>query len=168
MGILDRLFGKKDKPGSTAGTKIPTPKFLRKENKGSSTYEIYKASNPETAKSFLATKRVDKPQYYIIVETPEGNWGIDVKGLFIERLLPWQTNISSAQCEGHISRMADPFGLEMAAKGFNDNFVVPVKCGNCEHEWSDGLRYQKMTVVRCPSCRMLNKVDSSNVKAVFV
>jgi hypothetical protein len=168
MSLLSRLFGRKREPGSTAVSDPKRPKFLRKENKGNSTYEVYKAADPETAKAFIATKRVDKPQYYIIVETPEGNWGIDVKGIYLERLLPWQMDVASAQCEGHLTRFPDTFGLQMAAKGINDNFVVPVKCGKCEHEWTDGLRYQNVTVVRCPKCRTLNKVDSSQCQCVFI
>jgi hypothetical protein len=168
MNFLNRLFGKKGDTGKPVGLDATRPKFLRKEKNGGSTYEVYQASDPETAKAFLATKRVDKPQYYIIVETSEGNWGIDVKGIYLERLLPWQTNVGSAQCEGHISRMPNMFGVESAAKGFNDNFVVKVACGNCKNEWIDGLRYQNTTVVRCPKCRTLNKVDSSNIKCVFV
>jgi ssDNA-binding Zn-finger/Zn-ribbon topoisomerase 1 len=168
MSVLDRLLGRKPDKGSSTKSRPKLPKFLRKEQKGNSTYEIYKAGDPETAKAFLATKRVDKPLYYIIVETDEGNWGIDVKGIYLERLLPWQKEIGSAQCEGHVARFPDTFGLQLAAKGINDNFVAVVKCGKCEHEWSDGLRYQNVTIVRCPKCRSLNKVDSANYKCIFV
>lgn len=168
MNLLERLFGKERSAGSVTASDPTQPKLLRKEKRDKSTYEIYRAGDAETAKSFLATKRVDQPQYYLIVETPDGNWGIDVKGIYLERLLPWQKDVSSAQCEGHLSRFPDPFALEMAAKGFNDNFVVPVKCGKCEHEWTDGLQYQKVTVVRCPKCRTLNKIDSSQCRVILV
>jgi hypothetical protein len=160
MSFLDKLFGKKGQSGGRA------PKFIKKQQNGDATYEVYQAGDAETAKAFLATKKVDKPQYYIIVETPEGNWGVDVKGIYLERLLAWQTDLGSAQCEGRTAGMPDTFGLMMAAQGINDNFIVPVKCGKCEHVWSDGLRYRKVTVVRCPNCQTLNKVDSSNMVVV--
>jgi ssDNA-binding Zn-finger/Zn-ribbon topoisomerase 1 len=168
MSFLDRLFGKKSKGGGAASSGPAQPKFVRKEQKGNSTYEIYKGTTAEAARAFLATKRVDKPVYYILVETPEGNWGIDVKGIYLENLLPWQRDIGAAQCDGQLASFPDMFGLQMAAKGYNDNFIVQVKCGKCEHEWSDGVQYQKLTVVRCPSCRTLNKIDSSNIRVAFV
>lgn len=191
MGIFDSLFGKNKKTEELQPSKSPTsklvrkeqpknnkteesqtlllPKFVRKEQNNNSTYEIYKGTDAESAKDFLLTKRVDKKQYYILVETPEGNWGMDIKGLYLEHLLPWQTNISSAKCTGTIILMSHSnFGLNSAARGFNDNFIVKVQCGKCEHQWSDGVRYQNITVVRCPKCKTLNKVDSGNIKVMFV
>lgn len=168
MGIFDKLFGKNKSSEESVTQKNHQPKFVRKERKEcagrEATYEIFKAKDAESAKAFLLTKRIDKELYYIIVETPEGNWGMDVEGLYLERLLSWQTNISSAECEGSIVPMSySMFGLEMAAKGFNDNFIVKVQCGKCKHEWLDGVRYKNFTVVRCPKCKTLNKVDSNNI-----
>ncbi len=173
MGIFDRLFGKNKSSEESVTQKSHQPKFVRKERKegtgGEATYEIFKGRDAESAKAFLLTKRIDKKLYYIIVETPEGNWGMDVEGLFLEQLPSWQTNISSAQCEGSIDPMSSSrFGLEMAAKGFNDNFIVKVQCGNCKHEWQDGVRYKNFTVVRCPKCKMLNKVNSNNIQVWLV
>lgn len=165
MSFLSRLFGRGSESGRGGSG---GPKFLRKEQKGGSTYEVYKGSDAKSAKAFLATIRVDKPRHYVIVETSEGNWGIDVKGIFLERLLPWQRDVGAAQCSGHLARMPDMFGVQMAAKGINDNFVSTVKCGKCEHEWIDAVRYQQTTVVRCPECRVLNGVDTSNITCVFV
>jgi len=111
----------------------------------------------------------DKKLYYIIVETPEGNWGMDVEGLFLEHLPHWQTNISSAECEGSIDPTSgSKFGLEGAAKGVTDNFIINIQCGNCNHEWYDGVRYKNFTVVRCPKCKKLNKVNSNNIQVWLV
>jgi len=63
---------------------------------GAATYEIYKGVDAESARECLLTKRIDKKLYYMVVEMPEGNWGIDVEGLYLKRLPSWQTNISSA------------------------------------------------------------------------
>ena len=193
MGIFDSLFGKKKKAqesqasksnqpkivpkeqqkGSAAkepqASKSHPPKFVRKERNNENTYEIYNGIDAESAKDFLLTKRVDKKLYYILVETPEGNWGMDIEGLYLEHLLPWQTSVNSAKCTGIIIPMSHSnFGLNSAARGFNDNFIVKVQCGKCENQWSDGVRYQNITVVRCPKCKTLNKVDSGNIKVVFV
>jgi len=169
MGLFSRSSGKKEKGKESAAIKGKQPKFVRKEQQGNNTYEIYKGTDAESARDFLLTKKVNKKLYYIVVETPEGNWGMDVKGLYLERLLSWQTKISSAKCEGDIIPMSwSMFGLEMAAKEFNDNFIVKVQCGKCEHQWLDGVRYQKTTVVRCPKCRTLNKVDSGNIQVILV
>jgi len=77
MGIFDRLFRKKKRRVEEyAAQKDKQPKIVREEQKWYATYEIYKGTDPESAKSFLLTKNVDKESYYIVVETPEGNWGV--------------------------------------------------------------------------------------------
>ncbi len=48
------------------------------------TYEIYKGPDAATAKDFLSKKPVNKQHYYIIVETPEGNYGRDIDGIYKE------------------------------------------------------------------------------------
>lgn len=172
MGFLDKFRKDKDesKPDQTKGKQ---PKFVRKytENQphGISTYEIYEGTDAESAKTFLLTKRVDKKLYYIMVETSEGNWGIDIEGLYLEKLLPWQLNINSAECAGTMILMSwSMFGLNAVAKKFSDNFIVKVQCGKCEHQWLDGVRYQNLTVVRCPKCKTLNKVDTSSAEVIFI
>jgi phage FluMu protein Com len=168
MSIFGKLFGKKRETTSPSNSKSKPPKFVRKEQKQDSTYEIYKGKDAETAREFLMTKRIDEQLYYIVVETPEGNWGLDVKGLYLERLLPFQKDVGSAECEGATCSMPDIFSLQMAAKGFNDNFIITVECGKCKHQWQDGLRYQAITVVRCPKCKTLNKINSSNFNVILV
>lgn len=149
-------------------TKGNQPKFIQKKGIQGKTYEIYKGKDAESAKEFLKTKKVDKQLYYIIVETPEGNWGLDVKGLFLERLLSFQKNVSSAKYEGLTCGMPDLFGLEMASKGYNDNFIISVECGKCKHQWDDALRYKDITVVCCPKCKTLNKIDTGNFNVTFI
>lgn len=172
MGMFNFLFGSKKNADESSTPKIKQPKFVRKYNAkgqgGDSTYETYQGTNAESAKAFLMTKRVDKPMYYVLVDTPEGNWGMDVHGLYLERLLPWQTNIGSAECEGNMHMMPDMYGVEMTAKGFNTNYIAKIHCGKCEHDWLDGVRYDNLTVVRCPNCKALNKVDSGNVKIFLI
>ena len=175
MGIFEKLFGKNKRVEKTATPKDKQPKFVRKYSErgpgGDATYEIYNETDAESARNFLLTKQVRKKLYYIVVETPEGNWGMDVQGLYLERLLPWQyqTNIGFIECEGTVIPMSySMFSLEMAAKGFNNNFISKVQCGKCGHQWLDGVRYQNITAVRCPKCKTLNKVDSSNIKVVLV
>ncbi len=157
---------KKVTPATKVGGK--QPRFIQKLQKENRTYEIYKGTDTESAKKFLMTKRVDKKLYYIEVETPEGTWGMDIEGLYLVRILPWQKNISLAKCDGYIIPMSHSnFGLNMAARGISDNFVVKIKCGKCEHEWLDGVRYKNLTAVRCPNCKTINKVDSGNITVLF-
>jgi hypothetical protein len=140
--------------------------FLRKRTKTGrlgtvTTYEEYKAGNAESARSFLLTKHVTEPAYYIVVETPEGVWGTDVEGLYLECLAPWQTDLRQAEVEGTTgSDLPSLFSLGQAFRGQIDNFVHTVICGKCHFEWLDGLRYQAVTVVRCPRCSIKNSVDS--------
>lgn len=147
-------------------TQIGVPEFVTKRQTPSGTYEVYKGSDAESAKDFLKNKKVNENKYYIKVETPEGNWGIDINGFYLERLLPFQLDINSAKYEGSICGMPDIIGLQYAARGICDNFIVGMECGQCKHQWIDGLRYQNITVVRCPKCKSLNKVDSSSIRVV--
>jgi tetratricopeptide (TPR) repeat protein len=128
-------------------------------------YETYRASDAEAAKAFLLTKRVDRDLYYIVVETPCGNWGMDVEGLYLENLLHWQLDAGPVDCAGQIHSLPNRFGVVMAAQGNVDNFVVRVRCGRCAHLWYDGVRYQNTTLVRCPSCKARNTVDSCGAMA---
>ena len=141
-------------------TQIVVPEFVTKRQTPSGTYEVYKGSDAESAKDFLKNKKVNENKYYIKVETPEGNWGVDIDGLYLERLVPFQLDINSAECEGSICGMPTPANLQYAVNGLVENFVVTVRCGKCSHKWEDGIRYKNMTVVRCPNCNSLNKVDS--------
>jgi phage FluMu protein Com len=161
MGFLKRLFG-----GSSESA---APKFLRKEQSGNNTYELYVGKDAQSARQFLLTKKVEQKLYYIVVETPEGNWGMDNQGLYLERLLPWQISSTPADCEGSIIPMTwNLFGLQMAGRKINDNFLVEIECGSCSNRWTDGVRYQDTTLVRCPHCKKLNRVNSENIKLVLV
>ena len=48
------------------------------------TYRIYKGPDAASAKAFLEVNPVNKPMFYIIVETPEGNYGRDIEGMYKE------------------------------------------------------------------------------------
>ena len=48
------------------------------------TYEVYKAHSAQDAREFLDGKSVAERLYYIVVESPEGNWGKDIEGLYKE------------------------------------------------------------------------------------
>jgi len=140
---------------------VKSPEFVEKRQTPSGTYEVYRSNNAESARSFLASKTVDQAKYYIKVETPEGNWGVDIDGLYLEKLAPFQKNVDSAQCQGVLVGMPSASSLQYAANGIADNFVVAVRCGNCGKEWKDGVRFRNANVVRCPNCRSFNKVDST-------
>lgn len=48
------------------------------------TYEVWTAPTAESAKQFLNTRDVKRNFYYLVVETPEGNWGKDCMGVYRE------------------------------------------------------------------------------------
>lgn len=143
-------------------------KYTDENRPGNPTYEDYECDDVEAAKDFLMTRSVDKEQYYVTVKTPMGTWGLDIKGLYKERLLPWQTDTGSAEIEGHAFGMPDTFSLQAAARGTNDNFVISVKCGNCGNHWTEGLRYENWTVVECPRCHKRNKISSGDYRVAFI
>jgi hypothetical protein len=133
-----------------------------------STYEEYECEDVELAKEFLQTKSVSVHQYYIVVATPKGIWGTDIEGLYKERLLPWQYEIGSAAVEGSAIGFPNLFSLNMAARKISDNFIVSVECGSCKHDWIEALRYQDWTVVECPICHKLNKINSDRFNVFIV
>lgn len=164
MGIFSKLSGKDRKENTNQNVK-----FVKKYTDQNGTYyEIYKCDDQETAKDFLAAKKVDKGLHYLIVETPTGNWGLDIKGLYKEYLLPWQKDVNQADTVGSAIGIPDEYSLEMAARGVNVSFIVKVSCGNCSHEWTEALSYQNWTVVECPKCGKKNKVDSKNYSVWLV
>jgi len=131
-------------------------------------YELFRASTPENARTFLKARTVNLPNTSVIVETPDGTWGRDSNGVFLDHMEPWQVSFAgSADCEGTIISWSS-FRLEMAARGEHDNFVCDLRCGNCSRIWTDGVRYQNITAVRCPDCNAVNRIDSCNVKCYFI
>jgi ssDNA-binding Zn-finger/Zn-ribbon topoisomerase 1 len=168
---LKCLFGHKwnDKKCEVCGKMRSKPKLrsFGKEVKGNNTYEYYAASSAEEARLFLSFCEVTHPFYYISIATPEGTWGLDKEGLYLVELLPFQKNLSLAQCEGNHSSFSW-FGVNMAARGISDNFVGGVICGSCGHEWKDGLRYANKTVVKCPKCKKYNCIDTSGIRVTFI
>jgi len=145
---------------------IVEPIFVRKDQKGVNSYEIYKGENPESARAFLRNKKIDRPKHYVNVETPKGIWGRDKEGIYLVYLLPWQKELDLATCEGRMVEPPSKYNLQVAIEGIADNFVATIRCGECEHEWLDGLRYQNLTVVLCPKCKTYNKVDSRNLNSI--
>jgi hypothetical protein len=141
--------------------------FIKKQQSKASTFEVYQAPDAESAKEFLLTKTVVEPQYYIAVDTPDGSWGMDKIGLYLEQLRPWQTDLSLSQCSGMANHPDNTINAELAARNVNDNYVTRVVCGKCKHDWLDGVRYQNDTIVHCPQCATYNKVNTHNFTVVF-
>ncbi|MGI5818125.1 MAG: YecA family protein [Armatimonadota bacterium] len=48
------------------------------------TYQVYTGSTKQEAIEFLEGQEVNEPSFYIVVETPEGNWGKDIAGIYDE------------------------------------------------------------------------------------
>jgi hypothetical protein len=139
------------------------------EYNGQATYLTLAGPDAEGAKAFLRGESVDRELYYIVVETPDGAWGLDIEGLYLEQLRPWQLDTGSAEYQVQAGSFAgNPRSAELARLGKVDNFLVWVGCGRCAHRWADGVRYQNRTLTRCPSCGAKNLVDSSNVQVYLV
>jgi hypothetical protein len=58
--------------------------FLREDRDDQNIWIIYQAASKVDAMSFLSRQTIDQPSYYIIVETPEGNFGRDKNGFYKE------------------------------------------------------------------------------------
>ncbi|MGO9119679.1 MAG: hypothetical protein ACLQPD_18965 [Desulfomonilaceae bacterium] len=46
--------------------------------------EVWRAASAQAAKEYLNTRVITQRLYYLVVETPEGNWGKDVDGAYKE------------------------------------------------------------------------------------
>jgi hypothetical protein len=83
MGFLSKLFG-----GSSGGVKYVktyTEQKMGATGPISCTYEMHKAKTAQEAREYLETKDVTKRLYYVVVETPEGNWAKDIDGMYKEK-----------------------------------------------------------------------------------
>jgi hypothetical protein len=87
---------KNDLEPETRATSAPEPKapqagkvrFVREDRKqelgATLIYRIHKGPDAASAKAFLAENPVSKKLYYIVVETPEGNYCRDINGIYKE------------------------------------------------------------------------------------
>lgn len=147
--------------GSDEAEEGSGPVFIGRDTKGKNTYETYRAESAEEARFFLRDQEVDKPFHYVQVETPDGGtWGLDKEGLYLIRLLDWQTDLDLAVCEGTVAGKPNLFALQNVLEGISDNLVARIACGMCGQEWDDGIRYPEATVVLCPACKAHNTVDA--------
>lgn len=85
MSIFDFLFGSKEWLSSTD----QIVKFKKKYSKpgrlgGTCIYEVWTTSDAQAAKEYLNTRTITRRMYYLVVETPEGNWGKDFDGVYKE------------------------------------------------------------------------------------
>lgn len=86
MGLLSWLLGSK----SWTGPNGAVVRYLRTYNKtngldgSNNTYEEWSAPNTSAAQAYLNTREIAAKQYYLVVETPAGNWAKDVNGIYQE------------------------------------------------------------------------------------
>ena len=64
---------------------FPNVRYKEKEITDGNTYEVYTAPNPSIAIEFLRTSEIKEERKYIIVETPQGNFGKDMIMIFNEK-----------------------------------------------------------------------------------
>lgn len=162
MGFFNKLFSKKRSASAMA---MQEPKFMQTLKRGIATYEVYQHENAEIAKQWLLSKKIKKPNYHFFILTPDGNWGLDIKGLYLEALRSYQLDIASADCVGKFLRCPSEFSFEIHIQGTTDNFIGEIGCGECNHKWLDGVRVSKITVVQCPNCMKKNKIDLTHLTA---
>jgi hypothetical protein len=56
--------------------------FFDKKREGSNVWMMYKAPSKADAMAFLSQQHIDKPLYYVVVQTPEGTFGKDKDGYY--------------------------------------------------------------------------------------
>lgn len=149
------------------GEKAPKPQLAAQgtRTQGQYTYEDYTAGTAEEAKYFLEQTSVTQPLYYVLVHTPQGDWGKDKDGMFLSQLCGFQRDVSLRQCDAKMAmfpeRMLD---LQMAATKAADNYLLSITCGVCAYEWLDGVAYRAKTIVKCPECGRYNLADTEHIR----
>jgi len=145
-----------------AGAGLTFVGVKRADNKA--TFVTLRGPDAEIAKAFLCRQTVDQELCYLVIETPGGTWGLDIRTIYLESLKLCPIAPRDADCAGTISAVVDGGDtLLQAARGASDNFVVMVTCGRCGNEWLDGVTYRDLTVLRCPGCAATNRVDSFDI-----
>lgn len=149
------------------GEKAPKPRLaskgIRKQN--NYTYEDYTALTAEAARFFLEQTTVNQPLYYVMVQTPEGEWGRDKDGMFLSQLCDFQRNLSLRQCDAKTALVPKSMlDVQMAANKVTDNYLLSVTCGQCGYSWIDGVGYRTKTIVRCPECEKYNLADTAHIR----
>jgi len=80
MGLWQKLFGKDD---------VDDVELISKYTKLDNTpigevtlkFEVYRAKSEKQARAYLATRMVSDPRVRVVVETPEGAFTKDVRGV---------------------------------------------------------------------------------------
>lgn len=84
----EEVPNKKEIAQSHTPVQLDSVKFVKeqhvKDQYGDTVYQVYEAPDADTAKDFLSRNPVDKQLFYIVVETPEGNYGRDINGIYKE------------------------------------------------------------------------------------
>jgi hypothetical protein len=76
---------KKAEPGEKKPGKVTFVREDRQQRMGQTMiYRIHKAPDAASAKAFLEKNPVTQQLYYIVVETPEGNYCRDIQGMYKE------------------------------------------------------------------------------------
>jgi hypothetical protein len=73
---------KSEKKSQAERVRLTEKKKLPGQMYGYDTYEVYQADTAIDAKAFLDGRKIAEPQYYVIVESPEGIFGKDKLGLY--------------------------------------------------------------------------------------
>lgn len=71
----------KPKPAAITAASVT---FVREHQKGMHTYRVHRGPSKAAAMAFLQNHPVTRNFYYLIVETPEGNFGRDIDGIYVE------------------------------------------------------------------------------------
>lgn len=79
---------KMDTAQSRTPVQLDSVKFVKEQHVqdqyGDTVYRVYEAPDADTAKEFLSRNPVDRPLFFIVVETPDGSYGRDINGIYKE------------------------------------------------------------------------------------
>ncbi|MFX0148879.1 MAG: hypothetical protein ACFE8E_14160 [Candidatus Hodarchaeota archaeon] len=131
-------------------------------------YDVYSANNIKEAIKFLRKQEIKLPYYYIVIETPEGNIGKDIIGIYNEqnselielgrrKKLPNMKKSQEfcTQC-GYFVFPMKPFNNEVShVLNIEDmcNKGVGFYCSSCETVWCAQCVVISGYVVKCKLCR---------------
>eukprot|EP01083_Nonionella_stella_P262781 893234_1 len=107
---------------------VSAPKPLRIEKEAIYTYEVLSGSTKDEAYRYLESRTVTEQFYYVIVETPDGNFGKDINGdIFKEPAKNPKTNIIKVTELTYLnSHISDEHNVEQYRNLKKESVAIPI------------------------------------------
>eukprot|EP01083_Nonionella_stella_P262782 893237_1 len=138
-----------------------TTKPLRIEKEGAWTYEVVSASSKDEAYRYLKSRTVTQQLYYVIVETPDGNFGKDIMNdIFEEPAKNPKTNINLTELTHLNSLVSDENHVKQYRNLKTESAAISINTPSLALLPSFNARMSRNTGQRCDvtHCQHLDRL----------